>query len=399
MKVTYTEARGDFIAGSKRGYRSVKIGIIQPIPEPDVFNCCMHFKTGSAAYLSAFCITYGDCDGFRAIGEGFYRYLTFFVTLYGLCCDLDTVTAKIIQVEMVLVDDQQIHIPVDTAVESEVSLLWVDTVINAVVNPYLHSVFFLQQCCDIRTKGGITAVMSHDSLSIEFNFCRSIDTVKFKVYALLFYVEIRFGKLLFIKACSSAVVIAAVLTVNVVPRMGEIKYGLHTIQIGKLPLLVQIDNMTHLFTSFRFSMPESDRCLRFPDINGDFSDEECRCSQSTECDEPRVKAVLFVNADENIYHIPIAFVHKEADCNTGSCCGNGRSKAIFFQQNEHNNCNSPADQKAEDYRIIAYTVVCAVKAKGPVNRIEIKSRCKGENRSKEKHIEAKGFFRRIAHER
>ena len=149
--------------------------------------------------------------------------------------------------------------------------------------------------------------MSHDSLSIEFNFCRSIDTVKFKVYALLFYVEIRFGKLLFIKACSSAVVIAAVLTVNVVPRMGEIKYGLHTIQISKLPLLVQIDNMTHLFTSFRFSMPESDRCLRFPGINGDFSDEECRCSQSAESDESRVKAMLFVDAHENIYHIPIAF--------------------------------------------------------------------------------------------
>ena len=54
---------------------------------------------------------------------------------------------------MIFIHDQQIHIAVNTAVESEVRLLGINPVIDSVVDRYYQPILLFQPCCNIGTEG------------------------------------------------------------------------------------------------------------------------------------------------------------------------------------------------------------------------------------------------------
>ena len=140
---------------------------------------------------------------------------------------------------MGLVHNQQLHIPVNAAIESKVRHLGVDPVIFAVIHIYLQVVFRLQIGGDITAEGRVATVVSHNLSSVQADPGRGIDPLKLQIHLLGVTVKIGHSKHLAVAACAPLIVIAPVLPVQGVPGVGNIHLACLSVHIRKMPLLIQ----------------------------------------------------------------------------------------------------------------------------------------------------------------
>ena len=159
--------------------------------------------------------------------------------------DLHARAAEVIQRKVVLVDDQQRHIAVDAAVEGEVSLLGVNAVVFAVVDLDGQLIVLAQYGGDIRTEGGVTAVVAGDLHAVQRNSCAGIDTLELQPDLLGSNIKGGCRELRFIGAGTAPIIIAAVLTIDVVPGVRQIDGDGLAVRAGELPVLHQLGRASH----------------------------------------------------------------------------------------------------------------------------------------------------------
>ena len=148
-------------------------------------------------------------------------------------------------------DGNQVHVPVQSAIEREIRELGVHPVIFAVVGDDGQEVFSIRQRAgQIHPEGGITAVVAGQMGTVQVDVRAAVAAPDFKEVCLIGL----FGNLQLPRIGRSAppVVSAAVLTVDVVPGMRQVD-GLtilgpvfrDPVCLFKYPALVQIGNCSH----------------------------------------------------------------------------------------------------------------------------------------------------------
>ena len=159
--------------------------------------------------------------------------------------NLHTAAAEIIQCNVVLVDHQQRHITVDAAVEGEVGFLGVDAVILAVVHSDNQVVVLCQQRGDVSAEGGVAAVMVNDRLAVQRDIRTGVHALKLQPDLLGGRVKGGCRELRFVGADAAPVIVAAVLTVDVVPCVGQSHGGGFAVGAGELPVFHQLGRASH----------------------------------------------------------------------------------------------------------------------------------------------------------
>ena len=153
---------------------------------------------------------------------------------------------------MRLIDADNVHIPIQTAVESKVSHLGIDTVICAVVNGNDQQFVVLQLLADVHTPGGVAAVMMGQQVTICVDISGGIGATDLKVIQVCSG-ESFLVQLLGVIGGSTVVVVAAVLAVDGVIAMGQVDLfpvngkfcGQGSGFFGKSPVCVEIVNSSH----------------------------------------------------------------------------------------------------------------------------------------------------------
>ena len=153
--------------------------------------------------------------------------------------------AEEIHVKVVLVQNHQVNITVDAAVEGEVSLLGIDPVVDGVINFHQQIVFSGQHIGNIGTEGGVAAVVGGDFLAVQNHLSRCIDATELQVNHFVFLIERGGVEGLAVSAGTAPVVVAAVLAVQVVPGVGYIHGGNRTVVISKGPGIVEQGIISH----------------------------------------------------------------------------------------------------------------------------------------------------------
>ena len=237
---------------------SIKIGIFPAVPQMDIRN-------GDVHHIAA-----GDLGDHIALG------IVYRVTHGGACCIgpglhfhvgvlsvhdrgyLDAGRAVIIQIKMSLVDTDQVHIPVQAAVESEVRNLGIDPIIGSVIHRNHQKCLSAQFSGQIHTPGGVTAVMMSKVLAGYIHIGRRICALDFQIIA-LGGGQIHRIQLLDVVGRAPEVIAAAVLSVDCIKAVRQVHKIPTVIQLrgnlggllGKQPFVVKIDNFAH-FLSLRF---------------------------------------------------------------------------------------------------------------------------------------------------
>ena len=159
--------------------------------------------------------------------------------------DLHAAAAQIVQRNVIFADDQQADIAVDAAVEGEVRLLGIDAVVLAVVHRHGQLVLLRQQAGHLCAEGRVAAVMAHDLLTVQRDPCAGVDALKLQPDLLRFSVISGGRKLRCIGAGAAPIIIATVLTVDVVPGMGQIHRSGFAVRPGELPVFHQLGRASH----------------------------------------------------------------------------------------------------------------------------------------------------------
>ena len=159
--------------------------------------------------------------------------------------DLHARAAEVIQRDVVPVDDQQADVTVDAAVEGEVGLLGVDAVIFAVVRLHGQRIAVGQQRRDIRAEGGVAAVVAGDLHPVQRDLSAGIYTLKLQPDLLGILVKSGRRELRLVDAGAAPVVVAAVLTVDIVPGVRQVHGNGLTVRAGELPVLHQLGRASH----------------------------------------------------------------------------------------------------------------------------------------------------------
>ena len=157
----------------------------------------------------------------------------------------DTAGAEIVQREMNLVDDQQTNRTINAAVEGEIRLLGIDAVVFAVVGDDDEVICFGKQRRNVHAERGIAAVMDADFPAVYGDRCGCVDAVEFEPDLFAVPVKRRAGKGTLVSAASALVIVSAILSVDVVPGMGNVDLDGLSVKTGELPALTEINRLAH----------------------------------------------------------------------------------------------------------------------------------------------------------
>ena len=130
-------------------------------------------------------------------------------------------TAEIGKIEMRLLHRDDVHIAVQSAVEGEVRRLRIHVLVGRVVNDDGEAVFRLDFPCDLHAPRGIAAVVMGERCAVHIHIGGGIRAAHFQIQ-LLSLRKLVCQKLLCIAAGAAEIIVAAVLSVLRVPRMGQI---------------------------------------------------------------------------------------------------------------------------------------------------------------------------------
>ena len=112
------------------------------------------------------------------------------------------------------------HIPVDSAIEGEIRILRVDSVIHIVVRENQKFVLFSQVFINADLECRVSAVMGFYKFSVQINDCGCVHSREFNVQLLVF-IKGWSLKNLFVAACPTEIIVASILPVDVVPCMRD----------------------------------------------------------------------------------------------------------------------------------------------------------------------------------
>ncbi len=127
---------------------------------------------------------------------------------------------EIIQVKSGLSHIQQRHIPVYTAIKSEIRHLGIHMIIGRVVHQHPDFIFLLQGPGEIASPGGIAAIMMSQQFSVHIQIRRGIDAFKLQID--LLPLRLLLFQYFSVTAGSPVVVVTAVLAVRAVPGMRQV---------------------------------------------------------------------------------------------------------------------------------------------------------------------------------
>ena len=245
LEFAAAKAGGHAVAAGQGSGGCVKIGIVDAVPQMDILNgeFCLGV-TGHAGNGLGLPSCF-HCNRFRFCLPGFHGD-------HGVLCfqihhrgDLDARGSAVTQFKMGSGYHDQIHPPVQSAVEGEVRLLGIDPVIVRVVQAYDQRVILLQ-ILQPDPEGAVAALMAANLLTVEHYLTGVGSSQEFQP-DLIARMDLRFGQLPGIIAGAPVVIIAAVLTVNRVPGMGQ-RNSLGSFpgaQLGEQPIVMNGEYFTH----------------------------------------------------------------------------------------------------------------------------------------------------------
>ena len=259
-----THAGGNFVhhgaVAAQADDTGVEIGVLHAVPEVGSVQVELSVCALSPGHDAAGCVLQLDGDSALAFHEGLDPDVSLAVLEGG--GDLDAGVAEVAQRDVVFADHHQADVAVDAAVECKVGLLGVDAVVDAVVHLDGELVVLCQQVGDMDTEGGVAAVVGADVPAVQQNFGAGIDALELQPDFLRSCVERRSGKGGAVGAGAAPVIVAAVLAVFCVPRVGQLHQSGLAVRPGELPVLHELGDASHSFSS-RVSVAFSLLCGRF----------------------------------------------------------------------------------------------------------------------------------------
>ena len=202
----------------------VEIGILPATPEDNVLDIerdpCIGALAGRdhASHLTF----YGIADGLSRLHiRNVCLDLYVSVLSVNLGGDLKTGGTEIVKVEVRLVNAYYVHVTVKSAVEGEVCNLGIYPVVRRVIHRDNDERLAAEALGDIDSEGRIAAVVVSEVLAAYVYVSGGVCASYLEII-LLCLGKVHFIELFCIEAGAAIVVISAVLTVNGIPRMGEI---------------------------------------------------------------------------------------------------------------------------------------------------------------------------------
>ena len=224
-------------------HAGVEIRVAHAVPEVGVFQRDRGVIALAGQYLAACGVENAELDLAVALGQGLDLDVS--VRAVDGRGDLHTAAAQMAERDVVLVDDDQRDVAVDAAVKGEVRLLGVDTVVLAVVDVDSQLVRLVQQRRDVGAEGGVAAVVGHDLVAVQHDFRAGVDALELQPDLLGLGVEGRRGEPCFVGAGAAPIIIAAVLTIDVVPGVRQIDGDGLAVRAGELPVFHQLGRASH----------------------------------------------------------------------------------------------------------------------------------------------------------
>ena len=156
-----------------------------------------------------------------------------------------------IHIEVLFVHHDQVHVPVNTAIESEVRFLGIHAVVHAVVGDHHQGVsLFPQEGGNVLTEGGISAVVMDALFAVQRYVSGGVDAPEFQVHTFRCWVIGGGVEGFGIYAAPPPVIVAAVLAVHRVPCVGEIDGDFLFVRPNEEPALVQGFTLSHSIAPF-----------------------------------------------------------------------------------------------------------------------------------------------------
>ncbi len=240
VEITGAEARRHAIhlvaVYAQGSFAGVKIGIFDTVPKMYVFNRDLGILAFSRCYYVAVRILQSDGNdavfGVMPSANPNLCVLFFHFCVYG-----NAGAAEMIEAEMIFVYDDQFYVTVNTAVEGKVRLLRIYSVIYGVIHFDNELVFLFQMIGNIKTEGGIAAVVIAEDLFVEDDVRGRVDACKVDIYA---FVGAVFGlfEFLDVDAGTASVIVTAVLAVKIIPGVGDIDLNCFAVKIIEGPVVV-----------------------------------------------------------------------------------------------------------------------------------------------------------------
>ena len=223
----------------QRHLAGVQVGVFHPVPQPDVGHrqgdirprADGHGFTGGVRQLHPYL-------GALHMVEGLHPHPAVLPVHAG--GDFQPLAAAVVQLEVVLGDKEQQHVPVDAAVEGEVRLLGVHPVVDAVVHVDGEGVLVLEQVRHVPAEGGVAAVVGAHLGAVQLHLRGGVHPPELQVDPLV-RPEFRLGKPLFIDARPPPVVVPPVLAIDGVPGVGQGNRAWPARRARECPARVQVD--------------------------------------------------------------------------------------------------------------------------------------------------------------
>lgn len=243
-------AAGSVVAGGRlaatvtdqRNPRRIPVGVIHPIPQPHVGYRQRHLVAVALCHHQTVGVHQPHLD-MHVDGVGMpCSHVHHAVDTPDRRQDPHAMPAMVIQIDMLLRHDEQPDIPIDAAVEREIGLLRIHAVVHAVVDGDLERVPCGQRVGDVGPERGVPAVMMHDMPAVQRHVGRRVHPEKLQIHALRRGIEPWHVEYPAIPARSTPVVVAPVLTVPAVPRMGQIDRRFDAVHREERPILVDGDH-------------------------------------------------------------------------------------------------------------------------------------------------------------
>ncbi len=229
--------------------RGVEIRVLDPVPDPGVFDA--HLRVCPGSFRDAVSVRIHDPDrDFALVAVCICLHADFAagVSFCRPCRHLDAGASEVIHIKVLFIHPDQEDVSVDSAVESEIRFLGIYSVVSAVVSPHLEVILIGEVVSDVPAECGVSAVVRPDLSPVQLYFGRCINAAEFKVNPLI-GCKLRLREILLVQAGASPIVISAVLSVDGVPGVRQVHCGFGTIGSGEVPVPVYLYELPHTFPS------------------------------------------------------------------------------------------------------------------------------------------------------
>ena len=156
------------------------------------------------------------------IQEGLNPYSA--ITSFYLWGNPQSRVSVIVQIKVTVIHNQQIDVSVNAAIKGKVCFLRINPIVHTVVCFYGQMVLLCKELCNVCPKGGITAIVTAYRRPVYKYLGAGINTLKFQIDQLFVLFKFRHIKISLIPAGSPPVIITAVLSIHVIPGMGELHF-------------------------------------------------------------------------------------------------------------------------------------------------------------------------------